>query len=177
MEVRASARRPSGSGGKGEWTKGRGIVGRGTWGGDLPIGGVASAGVAVVRGGAVVWRVDTPAVPRSLGGGGCSATAAAPRVDIFDSTPEAGICRSGPRVCVSVRVTGEAKKVTWAGSWRVDTPAVPCSLGGGGCRATAAVPLVGIFDSTPDAGLCFAGPGVRVSVRAMVEANFEGSCR
>jgi hypothetical protein len=123
-----------------------------------------------------VWRVDTPAVPRSLGGGVCGATAAAPLVGIFESTPEAGVCFAGPGVCDSGRVTGEAK-VTLAGSWRVDTPAAPRALGGGFATAAAAAPLIGLCDSTPDAGLCLFGPGVCVSVRARVEANFEGSCR
>jgi hypothetical protein len=67
-----------------------------------------------------VWRVDTPAVPRSLDRGGCGATAAAPLVDIFESTPEAGVCFAGPGVCGSGRVTGKAK-VTLAGSWRVSS--------------------------------------------------------
>ena len=100
-----------------------------------------------------MWRVDTPAVPRSLGGGGCGATAAAPLVGIFGSTPEAGVCFAGPGVCGSGRVTGEVK-VTLAGSWRV-----------------------GLCESTPDAGLCVCGPELCGSVRAKVEANLEGSCR
>jgi hypothetical protein len=39
MEAMASVRRPSGSGGKGESTKGRGIVGKGTWLWDVPFVG------------------------------------------------------------------------------------------------------------------------------------------
>ncbi len=35
-----------------------------------------------------MWRVDTPAVPRLPGGGGCSATAADPRVGVCGSTPD-----------------------------------------------------------------------------------------
>ncbi len=121
-----------------------------------------------------MWCVDTPAVPRLLGGGGCGASTAAPLVGIFESTPEAGVSFAGPGVCGSGRVTGEAK-VTLAGSWPVDTPAAPSVLGGG-CAAAAA-PLVGLCESTPDAGLCLFGPGLCGSVRAKVEANFEGSCR
>ena len=54
IEARASARRPSGRGGKGESTKGKGIVGNGTWVWDLPLVGVASARASVARGGDVV---------------------------------------------------------------------------------------------------------------------------
>ncbi len=120
-----------------------------------------------------MWRVDTPAVPRSLGGGGCGATAAASLVGIFESIPEAGVCFAGSGVCGSGRVTGEAK-VTLARSLRVDPPAAPSALGGG--FAVAAAPLVGLCEATPDAGSCLCGPGVCGSVRAKVEANFEGSC-
>jgi hypothetical protein len=117
MEVRASARRPSGSGGKGESTKGRGIVGRGTWLWDLPFVGMASAQSSVARVGDVMWRVGTTAVPGLLAGGGCSATAANPLVGILDSSPSTGICRSGPVVCVLSRATSEAK-FTLTGSGR-----------------------------------------------------------
>ena len=60
-----------------------------------------------MRGGAVVGRVDTPVVPRSLGGGGCGATAVAPRVGIGGSTPEADVCGAGSEVCGLWRLTGE----------------------------------------------------------------------
>ena len=97
--------------------------------------------------------VDTPVVLRSLGGCGCGAIAAAPRVGIFGSTPEAGVCFAGSGVCGWGRVTGEVK-VTLACSWRV-----------------------GLCESTPDASLCVCGPELCGSVRAKVEANLEGSCR
>ena len=106
-----------------------------------------------MRGGAVVGRVDTPVVPRSLGGGGCGATAVAPRVGVGGSTPEAGVCGAGSEVCGLGRVTGETM-VTLACSWRV-----------------------GGWEAAPDAGLCVCGPELCGSVRAKVEANLEGSCR
>ena len=74
-----------------------------------------------------MWRVDTPAVRRSLGGGGCGATAAASLVGMFESTPEAGVCFAGSGVCGSGRVTGEAKG-TLARLLRVDPLAAGVSL-------------------------------------------------
>ncbi len=106
-----------------------------------------------MRAGAVVGRVDTPVVPRSLGGGGCGATAVVPRVGIVGSTSEAGLCGAGSEVCGWGRVTGETI-VTLACLWRV-----------------------GVCESAPDAGLGVCGPEFCGSVRAKVEANLEGSCR
>ncbi len=106
-----------------------------------------------MRGGAVVGRVDTPVVPRSLSGGGCGATAVAPRVGKGGSTPEADVCGAGSEVCGLGRVTGEMM-VTLACSW-----------------------CVGVCEAAPDAGLCVCGPELCGSVRAKVGANLEGSCR
>jgi hypothetical protein len=84
-----------------------------------------------MRGGAVVGRVDTPVVPRSLGGGGCGATAVAPRVGIGGSTPEAGVCGAGsglcvcgPEFCGSVRAKCNFKILTGSSIQLVDVVTV-----------------------------------------------------